>query len=155
MYFCNATSFVEHQAATDTTTGRTENRGCPLTSTPLTIMGNSPSSHSSYAANDYELVIKCSKHLEHYLETEFRATGQGLHEKVSSVESRLPSKLVKDLRYLATIRNKLIHDVKMDCIPDRKVFVEVYERCLGALQELKARRNQGKKDSNNTACVIT
>ena len=41
-------------------------------------MGNAP----SYSSNDYELVIKTSKEMEHLLEEEFHARGKGLHEKV-------------------------------------------------------------------------
>ena len=46
-------------------------------------------SGQSYSSNDYELVIKTSKDLEYFLESEFDARGKGLHEKISSVENKL------------------------------------------------------------------
>ena len=36
--------------------------------------------------NDFDLVIKSSKELEHLLDSQFGATGKGLHEKADSVE---------------------------------------------------------------------
>ena len=37
-----------------------------------------------HAANDFELVVRSAKELEHVLEAEFGATGKGVHEKVCS-----------------------------------------------------------------------
>ena len=73
-------------------------------------MGNS-SSTPSHSSNDYELVIKTSKELEYFLELKFKANGKGLHEKINSLpQDSLPMPLIKKMRYLATIRNKLIHE---------------------------------------------
>jgi hypothetical protein len=41
----------------------------------------------------------------------------------------LPEALVRDIRYLATIRNKLIHERGFDRIPDRPEFIQV-GKCL-------------------------
>lgn len=57
-----------------------------------------------------ELAVNSSKELEHLLETRLGATGKGLHEKLSSVESKLPEKVVKAIRSVATIRNKVVHE---------------------------------------------
>lgn len=57
-----------------------------------------------------ETVIRLSKKAEHILEKTYDADGRGLHEKLSSVEGKLPLALVKKLRYVATIRNKLVHE---------------------------------------------
>lgn len=57
-----------------------------------------------------EIVVRYSKELEYILERGFGAQGKGLHQKVSSVEHLLPVKLVKTLRFLASVRNKVIHD---------------------------------------------
>jgi hypothetical protein len=57
-----------------------------------------------------EIVVGYSKQLEAILERSFGAQGKGLHQKVSSVEHLLPAKLVKTLRFLASVRNKVIHD---------------------------------------------
>jgi len=57
-----------------------------------------------------DLIIKVSKSLEAILERNFHASGRGLHEKISSVESQLPSNLISTLRFIATIRNKAVHE---------------------------------------------
>lgn len=57
-----------------------------------------------------ELAVTLSRRLESLLEEKHHATGKGLHEKVSSVEDRLPAQLVKSLRYIATMRNSVVHE---------------------------------------------
>lgn len=57
-----------------------------------------------------EAVVKLSRTLESLLEQKYQATGKGLHEKVTSVEAQLPEALVKQLRYIATIRNSVVHE---------------------------------------------
>ncbi|MEZ8340126.1 hypothetical protein AB6C52_20045 [Vibrio cyclitrophicus] len=59
--------------------------------------------------SSYEIVIENSKDLEGRL-AKVGATGKGLHEKTSSVSAMLAPELVKELRAVATIRNKLIHE---------------------------------------------
>ena len=108
-------------------------------------MGALQSAHSS---NDYELVIKSSKELEYYLELEFNAKGKGLHEKISSVESDLPAHIVKKMRYLATIRNKLIHERGFDAIPDRSSFIQAFEASKVELVNIVKTRN------SNSSCII-
>jgi hypothetical protein len=103
------------------------------------IMGTS-SSKPSYATNDYELAIKSSKELEYLLENEFNAQGKGLHEKISSASSQISPALVKNMRYLATIRNKLVHERGFDAIPDRKSFILKFEESVKELQEVVAKR---------------
>jgi len=95
-------------------------------------------------------VIKCSKELEYVLEAEFGATGRGLHEKVSSVHD-LPPSLVKQIRYLATIRNKLIHERGFDTIPDRDGFIKNFEKSAKELEETVRARGTG---NSGTSCAI-
>lgn len=72
--------------------------------------------------NDYELVVKRSKKLEGLLEEGFFASGRGLHEKITSVENKLPQALVKKLRFIASVRNRLIHDDNKDKLDNRTDF---------------------------------
>ena len=127
-------------------------------------MGASSSKYS-HATNDFELAIRSSKELEHVLETEFSATGKGLHEKITSAATNvnvLSPKLVRDMRYLATIRNKLVHERGFDAIPDRPQFIQRFE---SSSEELKTmiqymRRNKikpkgsGGRGSGGSACLI-
>jgi hypothetical protein len=72
--------------------------------------------------NDYELAIKRCKRLEELLEQGFGASGRGLHEKLTSVQSRLPQSLIKKMRYIATVRNRLVHETSVDRLDDKNGF---------------------------------
>ncbi|RLN95430.1 hypothetical protein BBJ28_00003502 [Nothophytophthora sp. Chile5] len=89
-----------------------------------------------YSENDYQLAIEISKELEYVLEKEFGAFGGGLHEKASSVESALPVPTVRSIRYIATLRNKLIHDREMRELPDRKKFIKKFDDSMEELRVL-------------------
>jgi len=111
-------------------------------------MGNAS---SAYSSNDYELVIKTSKEIEYILEAEFHATGKGLHEKVTSVSSQLTPKLCKRLRFLATIRNRLIHERGFDAIPDRNNFIAAFEESKSEIATVLQERNS----QHTFSCVVS
>ncbi len=92
--------------------------------------------------SDIDLAVTRSQRLEQRLKRDFGATGKGLHQKVSSVESSLPSDLVRRLRLVATVRNKVVHEsARMD---DRPRFVEAAESAERELAAIvKARRGGG------------
>lgn len=82
------------------------------------------------AQSSAELVLAASSLFEAKL-VEMGATGKGLHEYISSVGERLPASVVKRLRYIASVRNKVVHE-DLD-IPN----IEDYRRaCLTAAHEL-------------------
>lgn len=85
--------------------------------------------------SDIELAVTHSKELEHLLETRHGATGKGLHQKVSSVESRLPAPLVGQLRAVATLRNKVVHEAGFK-LPDTAKFTLDCQAALAELAEL-------------------
>lgn len=57
----------------------------------------------------YEIVIKNTKKIENSLE-KMGATGRGLYEKSLSLKNELNSKTLNSIRFIATIRNKLLHE---------------------------------------------
>jgi hypothetical protein len=117
-------------------------------------MGNF-TSRRAYPSNDFELVCKSSKELEFILESEFGAHGRGLHEKISSVQSSLTAPLIREMRFLATIRNKLIHERGFDAIPDREVFLTRFELSLTTLAEVvKARKLASGKADGGSSCTV-
>jgi hypothetical protein len=130
-------------------------------------MGSS-SSKPVYATNDYELVIKTSKELEHILESGFSAQGKGLHEKISDAARRFPQyfpqqrhggecDLVRNIRYLATIRNRLIHERGFDHIPDRITFLQKFEKSAADLARvIEARKREtGSSVNTQSQCLIS
>ncbi|WP_018169689.1 hypothetical protein [Thioalkalivibrio sp. ALMg9] len=85
--------------------------GGPLV--PQKINVTSPSACRS--KKDLESVMLCiSKKCEKLLSEWYGAEGKGLHEKVVSVEDQLDPQDVKDLRFLASVRNKVTHDEDFD-----------------------------------------
>ncbi len=85
--------------------------------------------------SDIELAITRVKALESLLEQALGATGKGLHEKVTSVQDKLPLPLVKKLRFVATVRNKIVHESDYKQIDDRDGFLRA---CDEAEAELRA-----------------
>jgi hypothetical protein len=104
-----------------------------------------------HSRNDFELCIRSSKELEHLLDTEFGATGKGLHEKITSAEIHLSPEMVRNMRYLATIRNKLVHEHGFNSIPDRAKFIRNFEKSGNDLKEILRQRNSGR---NSDGCMI-
>ena len=118
-------------------------------------MGGTFSSSTSYLQykNDFELVIRATKDLEHLLETGFGATQDkqtGLHDKITYAQDTagLSKDTVKKLRYLVTIRNKLVHDHDFNKLPDRDHFAKSYDSVEKELRE----KLKGKSDG---ACIIS
>lgn len=90
--------------------------------------------------SDIDLAITRSKRLERMLEKNLKASGRGLHEKVSSVESRLSEETVRKLRKVATIRNKIVHEENYTKMDDRKGFIRA---CDEAERELRSVGGRG------------
>lgn len=112
---------------------------------------------SKYAnvKNDFELAIRSSKDLEHILDTELGAHGKGLHEKISSVETSLPPELVRNMRYLATIRNKLVHEHDFNKIPEREKFVSKFDKStLDLKKAVEDHRRARGVGSSEGGCII-
>ena len=57
-----------------------------------------------------EIAVLGSRRLETILESAFGASGKGLHEKVTSVEGVLPIDLVRSIRWVAGVRNRVVHE---------------------------------------------
>lgn len=87
--------------------------------------------------SDIDLAVKSSKKIESTLERVLGASGKGLHEKVSSVEHKIPIALVKRIRYIATIRNKLIHEESVRKINDRSSFKAAVKHVAKELKKLE------------------
>ena len=99
----------------------------------------------------YEVVIGRCKKLERLLEEGLGADGRGLHEKVTSVQDRLPPALVKRLRFIATVRNKLVHESAGDKIDDLAGYKKA---CDLAEKELKQLIQPAKRGCALTAIIL-
>lgn len=105
---------------------------------------------------DIEIAVTRCKRLETLLEAEFGATGRGLHEKVSSVQDELPDALVRKLRFIATVRNKLVHEADVKGFDNRQDYEAA---CNIAERELKRLGRRGAVlpalSLNSTPVVVT
>lgn len=100
--------------------------------------------------NDFELVIRATKGLEHLLETHFGAPcgkNVGLHDKITAARdpagNPLPAEMQKRMRYLVTIRNKLVHDRDFNAIPDRATFAKSFDEVEGQLKAMLKSKGSG------------
>ncbi|WP_375321389.1 DUF4145 domain-containing protein [Aliivibrio logei] len=60
--------------------------------------------------SDIDLVVKQSRKIESLLKTHYHAEGKGLHQLITSCEERLPHGVIGTLRFIATMRNKVVHE---------------------------------------------
>ena len=94
--------------------------------------------------NDYELCVRACKDLDVRLLALALARGAqlhanpGLHELITAAE--LPPNVERGLRYLATVRNDLVHNHATDTLSDRPAFISAFKQQQAALEELQALR---------------
>lgn len=87
--------------------------------------------------NDYELAIRACKALDGLLRRlvvapiTHEAHHAGLHDVINAC--KLPHALEKQVRYLTTVRNGLVHDTSVLCLDDRDIFIETFVLARGAL----------------------
>ena len=106
----------------------------------------------SVMQSDIDIVVTQSKTLEALLEQKFGATGRGLHEKLSSIEYQLEAGLVKNIRWIATMRNKVVHENFQ--LTNQNDFLRSCQRALEGLQNSQhttsERVNSSSRNSYNT-----
>ena len=102
--------------------------------------------------SDIDIVVTQSKALEALLEQKFGATGRGLHEKLTSIEYQLEVGLVKNIRWIATMRNKVVHENFQ--LTNQNDFLKSCQRALEGLQNSQhtpsERVNSSSRNSYNT-----
>lgn len=93
-------------------------------------------------ADPFTRLIAISQQTERLLEQRFGAQGRGLHEKLSSVADRVPEKIQKKIRFIATIRNKATHEdvriAKENLSAVRQAFAEVLPALDGGASKRRA-----------------
>jgi hypothetical protein len=94
--------------------------------------------------SDIDLAVSRSKRLEQLLEQKLGASGKGLHQKASSVESRLAPELLRELRLVATVRNKIVHENDYQKIDDRAGFLRACDDAERRLKAIGRRRRRWK-----------
>ena len=104
-------------------------------------------------AGIYKKVIEQSKKIETLLEENLGASGRGLHEKTSSVESSLSADIVKKIRFIASVRNKLMHEDGYDAHKDIDGFMNQCQSVIKYLKNNIAKKPRfNSKSQNNYPC---
>jgi len=94
----------------------------------------------------YENVIKNTKKIEAIL-VEMGAVGKGLHEKVSSIEQQIDNEVVKSIRFIASVRNKLLHEDNFELTD--ALFYDFKITCEKVINSLEDSYNNNSKKQNN------
>lgn len=91
-------------------------------------------------------VTAISQQTERLLEQRFGARGRGLHEKLTSVENRVPEPIRRKIRFIATIRNKATHEdvrvAKKNLPAVRRAFAEILPALDGGASKRRAARRK-------------
>ncbi|MGR5178563.1 DUF4145 domain-containing protein [Vibrio parahaemolyticus] len=88
--------------------------------------------------SDIESVVLRTRRIEKLLRQQYHADGKGLHQLVTSCEERLPHDVISKLRYIATIRNKVVHEEDFE-LDDMSGFMRTCDECE---QELTPRSSR-------------
>lgn len=89
-------------------------------------------SEISHLDSHIEIVIQASRSIEEILEKKFGAYGKGLHSKLSSIEEKLSSHIVKKIRWVATVRNQTVHSNSASF--DKNDYIQTYQDIISHLQ---------------------
>lgn len=81
--------------------------------------------------------VKKAKEIETLLAENFEAEGKGLHQKITSAGPYLPVEMQKKLRWIATIRNKMVHEEGFeDEFLKLQDFVSTSDRLIAELERM-------------------
>ena len=93
-----------------------------------------------------ETAVRYSRKFEAILENRYGASGKGLHEKISSIEERLPKDTTRLLRKIATIRNRAVHEDGYE-INNLEDFIQT---CDYVLLQLESANTNRRRTTNQT-----
>lgn len=91
-------------------------------------------------ASDIDYVVRSTKQLRQRLVSELGAQGMSLHECLDSLASHLPEQDLRRLRFIATVRNKIINDVGTDQLDNRAGFVDAVDQANASITSFAAKR---------------
>jgi hypothetical protein len=94
-------------------------------------------------SDHYGPVLSQSKRVEQLLRSGLAAEGRGLHDLVTSVQGQLPEALVRKLRFIATVRNRLVHESAGDQLDDLDDFLRTCAAAEADLRRLILERPPG------------
>jgi hypothetical protein len=101
------------------------------------------------------LVVKYSREFEQLLKDRFNAHGHGLGERVVSIQHKLPYRLYRDLKDVAHIRNRVVHDdcdLQLGVIRSLQDFTDFCVEIQRELIEILAGENDPQNGAGSMSC---
>lgn len=83
--------------------------------------------------SDIDYVVRATKQLRQRLVDELGAQGLSLHECLDTLVDRLPEPDMRRLRFIATVRNKIINEVGTDTLDNRSGFVQAVDQANASI----------------------
>ena len=71
--------------------------------------------------------------------THFEAKGRGLHDKLTSVENFIPPQLCKQIRYVASVRNAVVHEEGDNIMRNPAAYEATVVKIMHELREIRQR----------------
>ena len=93
----------------------------------------------------YQKILDKTKKIETLL-SEMGAVGKGLHQKLSSIENHIDKGIVKSIRFIASIRNKFLHDANFKLTD--KLLSDFESSCEKVIRYLIAKNSESQKTNN-------
>ena len=93
----------------------------------------------------YQKILDKTKKIETLL-SEMGAVGKGLHQKLSSIESHIDKGIVRSIRFIASIRNKFLHDANFKLTDE--LLSDFESSCEKVLRYLIAKNSESQKTNN-------
>lgn len=104
----------------------------------------------SYHMAFIEQVIEKTRRIEQAL-IDLGASGRGVHEKVNSIQTALPVPLVNRLRFIASVRNKLMHEDGYKFDGDESAFLTICETVIDELENINKIAAKAVQDEASSA----
>jgi len=97
----------------------------------------------------YDLVLEKTKKIESIL-NKMGAEGKGLHEKSQSIENKLDTNILKSIKFIATVRNKLLHEEDFILQNQTKIdFIKKSDEVIRFLDMKNKRKKQNYCNVSN------
>lgn len=79
-----------------------------------------------------------------------------MHEKISAAEKLLSRRGTHALRYVASVRNQIVHDERVTALPDRAVFIGCFETARAETQAVVDKKNRKLRAAGaGGGCIVS
>jgi hypothetical protein len=106
-------------------------------------------------SNEEELakIISFTRKIESILKDKFKAKGKGLHTYIDSIKNMLDAQLIKDLRFIATIRNKSMHESTFK-VDNFTSYQRIAESTIYRLNKLEIKKLKTPKENKSFIKIL-